>query len=250
MKFWSLLLFLALTTGCATPTRTVVDESEVAERAIELGVAYLRQGDLSRAKENLLKALSVEPKSARAHHTLAIVFQQEREHELAEDYFKRALSLDQSLTATHNNYGAFLYAMGRPEEAIDELRIATEDRFYELRPQAFENLGVAYLAVADLAQARDAFGRALALNPRLPRALLEMALLDLDRQDFVAARSNYLNYRALAPDSAKSLFVCAKIGAVFKDENLRAKCVADLLRIYPASEEARAFQDVAGGISQ
>ncbi|MDA1206751.1 MAG: type IV pilus biogenesis/stability protein PilW, partial [Proteobacteria bacterium] len=95
---------------------------------------------------------------------LEIEFQQEREHELAEDYFKRALSLDQSLTATHNNYGAFLYAMGRPEEAIDELRIATEDRFYELRPQAFENLGVAYLAVADVAQARDAFGRALALN--------------------------------------------------------------------------------------
>ena len=96
MSLLRLLLLLALG-GCIAgqPKNNLVDEAEVAERATALGVAYLQQGDLVRAKENLLKALSVDKRSARAHHKLAIVFQQEQEFELAEDYFKRAIGLDE-----------------------------------------------------------------------------------------------------------------------------------------------------------
>jgi type IV pilus assembly protein PilF len=239
MSLLRLLLLLALG-GCIAgqPKNNLVDEAEVAERATALGVAYLQQGDLVRAKENLLKALSVDKRSARAHHTLAIVFQQEQEFDLAEDYFKRAIGLDESLTATRNNYGAFLYAMGRPQEAVLELIRATEDRFYELRPQAFENLGVAYLALEDRAKAREAFDRGLALNPRLPRALIELAVLEVAEQNFSAARQHYLAYQGLAGDSPKSLSVCVTVNTVFKAYDAAGQCRADLLRIYPASEEA------------
>ena len=86
MRAVAFALVLLCLMGCTTQNRggTAVDQDEVAARAIELGTAYLRQGDYGRAKDNLMKALAIDDQSAPAHHTLAIVFQQEREFELAE----------------------------------------------------------------------------------------------------------------------------------------------------------------------
>lgn len=240
MRGAALSLVLLLVMGCTAQDRgdALVDQNEVAARAIELGTAYLRQGDYGRAKDNLMKALAIDDRSAAAHHTLAIVFQQEREFELAESYFKRAIALDPEMIAARNNFGGFLYAQGRPLEAVEQLTLATEDRFYELRPQAFENLAVAYLALNDRRAAREAFERAAALNPRLPRTLLELTLLHLEDQNYTAGKALYLRYRAIAPESARSLYACAKIYAVFLDGPERRRCSADLIRIYPTSKEA------------
>ncbi len=238
---------LLLTVGCvSTDNRVVpVNEQEVADRAIELGVAYLRQGDYTRAKDNLMKALAIDEGSARAHNTLAIVFQQEREFELAERYFLRAISLDPELIAARNNYGAFLYARARPEEAVTQLRIATEDRFYERRAQAFENLGVAYLALGDQDAARAAFERATALDARLPRTLLELATLNFKEQDYTRARDFFLRHRALSADSSRSLYLCTQIYDIFLESNQRDQCAADLIRIFPASEGAKALREAS-----
>ena len=244
-------LALLLVMGCAAQNRggASVDQNEVAARAIELGTAYLRQGDYGRAKDNLMKALTIDDQSAPAHHTLAIVFQQEREFRLAESYFKRAIALDPEMIAARNNFGGFLYAQGRPVEAVEQLTIATEDLFYELRPQAFENLAVAYLALDDRLAARDAFERAEALNPRLPRTLLELTLLHLQDQNYPAAKALYLRHRAIAPESARSLSACAKIYAIFIDAAERSRCTTELLRIYPASMEAsEAVAESQGGV--
>ena len=238
---WVLLVLV----GCVSTDQQVVpvDEQEVASRAIELGVAYLRQGDYTRAKDNLMKALAIDEDSARAHNTLAIVFQQEREFELAERYFLRAISLDPALIAARNNYGAFLYARARPAEAVTQLQIATEDRFYERRAQAFENLGVAYLALADQGLALAAFERAAALNARLPRTLLELADLNFQQQDYPSARDYFLRHKALAPDSARSLYLCTQIYTIFLAVRERDQCTEDLMRIFPASEGAKTLRE-------
>ena len=245
----ALLLILGYTTQ--NQRGAPVDQAEVADRAIELGTAYLRQGDYGRAKDNLMKALAIDNQSASAHHTLAIVFQQEREFELAESYFKRAIALDPAMIAARNNYGAFLYAQDRPQDAVEQLTIATEDRFYELRPQAFENLAVSYLALKNQPAAREAFERAEALNPRLPRTLLELTLLYLAEQNYTTAKALYLRHRAIAAESARSLYACAKIYAIFLDDAERRRCTADLIRIYPTSIEASEVAAVTqGGVNE
>ena len=161
----------------------------------------------------------------------------------------RAVALAPDMIAARNNFGGFLYAQGRPGEAGEQLTIATEDRFYELRPQAFENLAVAFLALDDRLAARNAFERAEALNPRLPRTLLELTLLHLEDQNFTAAKALYLRHRAIASESARSLSACAKIYAIFLDAAERSRCTADLIRIYPASTEAlEVVKGTQGGV--
>ena len=139
----ALVLVCLLGAGCTVSgSRSATDNQEVVARAVELGIAYLRQGDTLRAKENIHKALDVDPRSPEAHASLALVFQQEQEWTLAESHFEKAIALDPKNSAARNNFGAFLFAQGRAEEAIAQLQVAVSDPFYVRRGQAFEKARV------------------------------------------------------------------------------------------------------------
>ena len=139
----ALVLVCKLGAGCTVSgSRSATDNQEVVARAVELGIAYLRQGDTLRAKENIHKALDVDPRSPEAHASLALVFQQEQEWTLAESHFEKAIALDPKNSAARNNFGAFLFAQGRAEEAIAQLQVAVSDQFYVRRGQAFEQARV------------------------------------------------------------------------------------------------------------
>ena len=139
----ALVLVCLLGAGCTVSgSRSATDNQEVVARAVELGIAYLRQGDTLRAKENIHKALDVDPRSPEAHASLALVFQQEQEWTLAESHFEKAIALDPKNSAARNNFGAFLFAQGCAEEAIAQLQVAVSDQFYVRRGQAFEQARV------------------------------------------------------------------------------------------------------------
>ena len=139
----ALVLVCLLGAGCTVSgSRSATDNQEVVARAVELGIAYLRQGDTLRVKENIHKALDVDPRSPEAHASLALVFQQEQEWTLAESHFEKAIALDPKNSAARNNFGAFLFAQGRAEEAIAQLQVAVSDQFYVRRGQAFEQARV------------------------------------------------------------------------------------------------------------
>ena len=139
----ALVLVCLLGAGCTVSgSRSATENQEVVARAVELGIAYLRQGDTLRAKENIHKALDVDPRSPEAHASLALVFQQEQEWTLAESHFEKAIALDPKNSAARNNFGAFLFAQGRAEEAIAQLQVAVSDQFYVRRGQAFEQARV------------------------------------------------------------------------------------------------------------
>ena len=139
----ALVLVCLLGAGCTVSgSRSATDNQEVVARAVELGIAYLRQGDTLRATENIHKALDVDPRSPEAHASLALVFQQEQEWTLAESHFEKAIALDPKNSAARNNFGAFLFAQGRAEEAIAQLQVAVSDQFYVRRGQAFEQARV------------------------------------------------------------------------------------------------------------
>ena len=139
----ALVLVCLLGAGCTVSgSRSATDNQEVVARAVELGIAYLRQGDTLRAKENIHKALDVDPRSPEAHASLALVFQQEQEWTLAESHFEKAIALDPKNSAARNNFGAFLFAQGRAEEAIAQLQVGVSDHFYVRRGQAFEQARV------------------------------------------------------------------------------------------------------------
>jgi len=245
-RVWLLALVLGLLAGCESdPTRPPpnVTEDDRVKTLVDLGTGYMRNGDYARAKENLNRAINIDSNSALAHNMLAIVFQLEQEYELAEEHFRKALRSNPNSTRVRNNYGAFLFERERYREAIEQLNRAKEDRYYEKRPTVFENLGISYLRVGEKEKAEKAFDRAVALNPDQPRALLELANIRFEDQQYVPARQLYRRYQQVAGQNAKSLWLCIRLSRVFENDDEEASCALALRNMYPASREYEQYQE-------
>jgi type IV pilus assembly protein PilF len=241
-----MMFVVLLVSGCVTETtgkREVADREKQLTALVELGTGYLRGREYGRAKEHLNKALEIDPKSSVAHNTLAIVFQLEQEYDDAERHFRLALRYDPDFTRARNNFGAYLFERERYEEAIEQLKIASEDRFYQGRPAVFENLGVAFTRMDDSAAAEQAFERSIALNPSQSRALIELAEIRFEQQRYVPARELYRRHQAFSSQSAQSLWLCVRLSRIFSDSNEQASCALALRNIFPGSKEYKEYQE-------
>jgi type IV pilus assembly protein PilF len=241
------VVLLSLTlAGCVTETSgpqppQAASETDQIQALVDLGMGYVRNRDYIRAKEVLLRALEIDPNSHPAHNALALVHQVEGDYKLAELHFKRATT-DRSYSRAFNNYGAFLFSEGRFREAVEKLEIAAEDTFYENRPLVFENLGVAYMRLGDQANAERSFVRAARLNPTMPRALLELAHMRYEQQNYVESRQYYRQFVNSSEQSARSLLLCVRLSRIFSDADSEASCRLSLRNIFPASDEYKELE--------
>ena len=79
------------------------------------------------AKEAILKALSLDERSAEAHTALAAIVElYDYEFARAEQEFKRAIELNPNYATAHEFYGLLLINLDRPEESFVEFRRALE----------------------------------------------------------------------------------------------------------------------------
>lgn len=239
------MLFVLLG-GCVTTTdqpRRQSNPAEARDAYIQLGLGYLRNGETERAKAPLREALQLDARSEDAHVALAQVFWQEGEDKSAEQHFRSALASAPTSARILNNYGAFLMEQERYSEALDYFQKAAEDTFYAERSRVFENQGLAYQRLNQPEQARASFERALRLNSRQPRALLEMARIEFDSQNYVPAWQYYLGFTQLSAQNASSLWLGVQLARRLSDHNRAASYALQLRRLYPATPEARALAE-------
>ena len=241
------IVWLALLSGCVTtvegplPPRKSDPERVYAQIALARG--YMGQDNLARARPALDRALAIDPRSVEAIVMMAELVTREGEYDLAEDYYRRALRIDADHAMALNNYGAFLYDRGRPEEAIEKLRRATRDTGYYRRAQAYENLGLAELKAGVEENAEIAFQRALMLNAGQARSDLELATIYYERKDFAAAKDSYEAYIAIAPQIPRSLWLGIQLFLIFDDSDRVASYALALKNRYPGSREYRLYQE-------
>jgi TolB-like protein/DNA-binding winged helix-turn-helix (wHTH) protein len=117
----------------------------IADSYITLGLfEHLRPSEaFPLAKEAVLKALALDDTLVDAQSTLAQVYQSERDWERTEQQCKRSLALNPSYALGHYRYGLFLSRAGRHEEAVAEIRRASE--LDPLSPSMMSALGQTFL---------------------------------------------------------------------------------------------------------
>jgi TolB-like protein/DNA-binding winged helix-turn-helix (wHTH) protein/Flp pilus assembly protein TadD len=81
---------------------------------------------LPQAHAAALKAIEIDPQSAEAHASLALVLHHKWDWSGAEPEFKRALQLDPHYANAHHWYGDYLSVKGRHDEALLEAKQALE----------------------------------------------------------------------------------------------------------------------------
>ncbi len=236
-----LVACILVSTGCVTEVTGGLPgpkpEEERIQAQLDLARGYIEQRDFKRARPPLRKALEINSRHVEALVLNAVVLTAENEYDIAETYYKRALSAEPQNAQALNNYGSFLYARGRYADALVPLSELVKDTGYRARAQAFENLGLAQLKVEDAAAAKRSFRRALELNFRQPRSNLELAHLAYDAGDYKLAQSQLISFRTYARPNARSLCLGVKLGVALGDENQRASNALALKNLYPKRAE-------------
>ncbi len=229
------------TGGTADPLATQKGRDEARDAYIQLGIGQLQQGSTEKAKSPLRKALDIDPSSAEAYATLALVFQQEMEPKLADEYYRKAIDLSKSEARLHNNYGSFLYEQKQYVQAIEQFTIASKDTMYSERSRVFENLGLASLQLGQREQAKKYFARVLRMNNRRPVALLNMAQISYAEGQYVEAQSYYQSFSKQRRQTPESLLLGVRLARVFDDRDQAASLGLQLKRFYPGTPEHQQY---------
>ena len=241
------LLMGLLLGGCVT-TETGLFTGDASPKAalkarVQLARSYIGEGNWEDAKRNLRIAAGIDPDFPDVHEAFALVYQNAGELELAEQSFRRAISLRRKFSRARNNYAAFLYALGRYPEAQEQLERVVRDTLYESRPQAYVNLGLCRVQLGDVNGARRALTRALAMDGDNLPALLELAHIEFDADNWEASEDYLSIYRSLVRrPSSRALWLDLRLAHEQGDNAARAGAALALKNLYPQSAEYHAYE--------
>jgi len=223
--------------GCVTETTGGLPGPAPKETRVkaqlELARGYMEKRDWIRAKPPLQRALQIDSASVEAHVLSGVMYQAEGEPRLAEGHFKRALRIDPENPQALNNYGSFLYAEERFNDALVPLSTLVENPDYRARPRAYESLGLTYIRVGSTTKAISAFRRALELNFQLARANLELALILFEEGQVKEASQHFFLYNRVGKPTGRSTCLGLKIALIQKDENQEARYRLSLNNLFP-----------------
>jgi tetratricopeptide (TPR) repeat protein len=151
-----------------------VEVDPLSPQALEvLGRIHLHRFELDRALRAFMSALEFSPQNAPLLSNVGYTYMALGNLEQARGYLERAVEIDGTLSEARNNLGVVLAQLGDAEGALEEFMMVGDPA------AAYNNLGVAYLAQKRWREARDAFRRALALNPDYAKAQTNLAEAEL-----------------------------------------------------------------------
>jgi len=240
MKFRVLVLLVSVLFIQACGSEPIKGNPEKAlDNYVQLGLGYLSSGNKDQARQNLLRALKIDPNSIVANNAIALLYQSEGEMALAEKHFKFVLNKDKNFTQGRNNYARFLYFEGRTKEARDQYKRVTEDVNYRLRTQAFIGLALSEKSLGNIGAAEAALQRSISLNPRAGAAVIELAELKMEQKDYVTAKGYLDRYENLGRPSPRSLQMGLNLAEKFGNKDQRASYSMALKNMFPDSRETR-----------
>lgn len=195
---WIVAAALSLT-ACVTVTESdnsnlKGDPVEMAESRIALGLAYLDNGHMIKARENLEKAMQHAPHYYRSQLSMAHYFETVGETDSARDTYRSALRDHPENGNVLNNYGTFLCKHGEYQQADKYFNLAVEQPYYYLISASYENAAFCSLKSGDIDKAADYFKRALDHDPMRIRSLLQLTKLEIEHGDYTEARIKLMNF--------------------------------------------------------
>lgn len=251
------LLAAGFLASCVTTTTggflTDASDERAIEDYVQLALAYYDADDMPTARRHVNNALAIDNRSSEIHMVLALILQSEGDSELADETFRRSISLDRDNSRSRNNYAALLFEQERYRDAFEQLERVAADTEYEGRAIAFENLGRAALRLNREEDAKNAFERALQLNSNLYVSALELSLIYLQQQDFPRARSDYQRYLTIVefynvPHTPRALLAGIQIEGYYNNQELVDNFALILSTLYQTSPEYQVYQRLADAL--
>jgi len=240
-----MLLALALG-GCVSSGPSVTDKqkNDAATYNTQLGIAYLRQGDINSAKDKLDRALQENPNNPAVHSARAMLFDRMRLPAQADSEFQEALHLAPQDPDISNNYAVYLCQSGRTDEGVRRFEQVARNALYRTPWVADTNAGVCLRAAKRNADAIRNFKAALQIRPNFSEAAFQLADQQFTDGDLVGARSTVDTFVGAFDPTPDLLFLGVRI-ARGQGDRVAALLFARRLRLdFPTSVQAKALADL------
>jgi type IV pilus assembly protein PilF len=239
----------ALTNDNGIPLSALSYNPKAADINAQLGVGYLQQGDIERAKTKLLMAQKQDSRSSVVAFGMAYYYDTIGNSKEADHYYKRAYSLATEKGDAANNYGVFLCKQKNYSAAYTYFQKAINDPNYVSTAQTYENLGFCHLAQNDAAAAKDYFLKALRIDPKRAASLLQMAEMSVNAKDWMAAENYLRQYTATGEQSPDALWLGIQTAQALGDKEKAMNLARQLKTLYPNSVQYHQYLATTRGVA-
>lgn len=221
-----------------TRSQQAYDRQEIAEANLNLGIAYMQQGQYQQALDKLNRARIAQPDYSPTYNAIGVLYQRLGEHEEAEKYYQYAIKLNPMDSDALNNYGQFLCQMGRMDDAENAFMESAGNPFYPTPEIAITNAGICALNNGKADIAEQYFNKALGKNPRFSPALIQMSEISYNRGEYLQARQFLNSYLVENRHNSKSLWLGIRIERELGDKNALSSYTLLLRNQFAESKEA------------
>jgi type IV pilus assembly protein PilF len=210
---------------------------------VQLGIAYLHQGNLPLAKEKLDKAMKESPRDPAVHSAMALLYDRLNKPQEADQEFRAALRLAPDNPDILNNYAIYLCRIGRTDEGVKYFLQAANNGLYSTPAAAYTNAGVCLRAANRLDLAAQQFQKALSIRPNSAEAAFQLIDLQFTRRELTQARTQLESYLRAFEATPVLLYIGVRITRE-QGDRLAAERFSRRLRVdFPNSDQARALSE-------
>jgi len=235
----ALTLLLA---ACATAPRNKTRDA--AAYNVQLGIAYLHQGDIALAKDKLDRALAEDPGSADVHSARAMLFERMHNPDKADAEFRTSLRLAPHDPDVVNNYAVYLCQNGRTDEGVRRFEEAAHNALYRTPEAAYTNAGVCLRAAKRDDEARADFGRALRVRPNFAEAAYQLTELQFQHGELAPARAGIDAFLGSYEATADLLLLGVRVARA-QGDRIGAQRYARRLQLdFPGTDQVRALAEL------
>lgn len=178
---------------------------------VELGQRYFERREYEIALEKLQSAIAIDPRSANAHTMLAILYETINSADKAGEHYRRSVQFAPENGEVLNNYGSWLCRQKKYAEAEQHFQKALADPFYRSPMSATANAGTCALAAGNIDLANTYFESVLAADSQDLAALLGMADVAYQKQDYMRSRAFLQRAEALSPLDRTALQMAVRV---------------------------------------
>ncbi|HTY04549.1 MAG TPA: type IV pilus biogenesis/stability protein PilW [Rhodocyclaceae bacterium] len=252
MRTWLLAVPAVLALGAcgstpfvgSTVAQTPVSQQEVvgeARRAskahTDLGMVYLRQGQLNVAFDEARKAIDADSSYPLAYNLLGLVQMYLKENAAAEATFGEALRLAPNDPEINNNYGWFLCQTGRERQSIPYFVTAADVPLNVSPTKPLTNGGVCSVMVGDDKTAEDLLQKALRADPQNADAMFVLAELYYRNNRLTEAQTKLEQMQRFSEPAAPSVWLGLRIERKLGNRDAERRYATQLRRSFSESRE-------------
>lgn len=234
------VLLTMLLGGCTNP-QVVREHHQAAIFNTELGIAYMRRGELAVAKRKLDRALKENPDDPNVYSARALLFQRLGETKHADRAFREALSLAPHNPDYQNNYAVYLCKVGRTSKGVKYFLKAAHNPLYLTPAAAYVNAGVCLRVAHKYARAIKMFRAALQEHSGFEQAAWQLADLEYKQGHLKHAHTLIKAFLGAHHETPDMLLLAVKVTRAQGDA-LDAELYARQLQLdFPDSAQAHAL---------